>query len=260
MSSGNFLIPSHSPPGVPYEDVVVEIDRNSGAVVKSWDFNFILDPQRPTLPDTQPGDWLHVNAMYYDEADHSMVISARSQSAVAKIDLNTGAVKWILGNHAYWNESLQPFLLKPVDANGNEIDVSGIDFWNYGQHAIQKTFNGNLLLYDNGDYRGYYDDPTVSPFSYTRFTEYKINEQLKTVKLVWQFDYDKTVFTPFTGYVQELPQTNSRLGAYMWISANTPKIVELNANDQIIFEATLKPTLNTNYYRTYKVDVYSGIN
>jgi hypothetical protein len=187
MPNGNFLVASHSPPGAPYEDVVVEIN-----------------------------------------------------------------------NHNYWTESFQPFLLTPVDANGDEIEVFNTDFWNYGQHAIQKTSRGNILMYDNGDYRGYYDDLNSPQNSYTRLVEYKINEQSKTVQLVWQFDNNKTVFTKYTGYVQELPETNSRLAAYMWVTENTPKIQEISASDQVVFEATLKPN-NAVYYRTYKVDLYSGI-
>lgn len=258
LPTGNFLVASHSPPGAPYEDVVVEISRSTGAVVKSWDFNLILDPQRPSLPDTQPGDWLHINAMYFDKSDNSFVISGRSQSAVVKIDYETGAIKWILGNHNYWTEPLLPFLLKPVDSNGNEIDVSAIDFWPEGQHAIQKAVNGNVLMYDNGDYRGFYDNPAALQISYTRIVEYKIDEALKTVQLYWQFDNNKTVFTKYTGYAQELPENNSRLAAYMWVTENTPKIQEISASDQVVFEATLKQS-NAVYYRTYKVDVYKGV-
>jgi arylsulfate sulfotransferase len=256
LPSGNFLVASHSPPGPPYEDVVVEVSRSSGAVIKSWDFNAILDPLRKPLPNTQSGDWLHINALYFDATDNSIVISGRSQCAIVKIDYTTGALKWILSNHNEWEQSFIPFLLKPVDSNGNEIDVEGADFWSYGQHAVQRLPNGNLLLYDNGDYRGFYDNPNVSPNSYTRIVEYKINELQKAVELVWQFDNSKSIFTKFTGYTQDLGTT--RLAAYMWVSEHTPKVVEVNVNNQVIYEATLNRS-KASYYRTFKVDLYSGI-
>lgn len=258
MPSGNFLVATHSPPGPPYEDVVVEIGRATGAIVKWWDFNFILDPKRATLPDTQPGDWLHINAMYYDEGDKSIVVSARSQSAVIKIDYATGAVKWILGNHNYWNETLQSFLLKPIDENGNELDSNFPDFWPYGQHAIQKTSSGNFLMYDNGIYRGFYDNPNVPQNSYTRLVEYQINDQAKTIRLKWHFDLNKSLFTKYTGYVQELPTSQTRLGAFLWSSENTPRILEIDAANQVIFEIALKQS-NTPYYRALKTDLYLGL-
>jgi arylsulfate sulfotransferase len=261
LPSGNFLVASHSPPGPPYEDVVVEISRITGEVVKTWDFNLILDPSRPTLPSSLAADWLHINAMYYDEADNSIVISGRSQSAVVKVDYATGAVKWILGDHAYWGTALRPYLLKPIDEWGYPLDptiVNGIDFWPYGPHATRKLANGNLLLYDNGDYRGYYEDPSVPQDSYTRVAEYAINEVQKTVQLTWQFHNNKSVFTKFTGYVQNLPVTNSRLVAYMWVTESTPRILELDANNQIIFDAMMNPG-KASYYRTMKVDLYESI-
>ncbi|MEX1239755.1 MAG: aryl-sulfate sulfotransferase [Cyclobacteriaceae bacterium] len=256
MPAGNFLVASHSPPGAPFEDVVVEISRVSGQVIKSWDFNTILDPSRRTLPNTQSGDWLHINALYYDESDNSIVISGRSQCAVVKIDYATSAIKWILSNHNYWDPPFTSFLLKPVNSQGNEMDISDIDFWSYGQHAIHRLPNANLLLYDNGDYRGFYDNPNVPQNSYTRIAEYKINEQQMTVELVWHFDHNRDVFTKFTGYTQDLEDT--RLAAYMFASENTPKIVEVNTNNQVVYEATINRG-KASYYRTLKLDVYSGL-
>ena len=116
--------------------------------------------------------------------------------------------------------------------------------------------NGNLLIYDNGDYRGFYDDPNVPQASYTRVVEYKVNEAAKTVELVWKFDNNKSVFTMYTGYTQDL--AGSRLAAYMWVSSTTPKILEVNANNEIIYEATINRG-KTFYYRTMKVDVYGGM-
>lgn len=256
MPSGNFLVASHSPPGSPYEDVVVEVSRSSGSVIRSWDFKSILDPLRKTLPNTVPGDWLHINALYYDDTDHSIVISGRSQCAVVKIDYATGAIKWILGNHNYWNPPFNSFLLKPVNSQGNELDITNVDFWSYGQHAIHRLPNGNLLLYDNGDHRGFYDNPDVPASSYTRVVEYKINAAQKTVERVWHFDHNKSVFTKFTGYTQNLD--NTRLAAYMWVSEFTPKIIEVNTNNEILYEATINRG-KASYYRTLKLEVYSGV-
>ncbi|MDV3308297.1 MAG: aryl-sulfate sulfotransferase [Cyclobacteriaceae bacterium] len=147
-------------------------------------------------------------------------------------------------------------MLKPVDSNGNAIDVEGMDFWSYGQHSIHRLPNGNLLMYDNGDYRGFYDNPQVPHDSYSRIAEYRIDEEYMTVALVWKFDNNKTVFTRYTGSSQFLGDT--RLAGYMSISENTPRVTEVMEDNQIVFEATINRG-KAHYYRIQKVDIYAGV-
>jgi arylsulfate sulfotransferase len=259
MPTGNFLVTTSSNNGVSIEDVIVEIDRTSGAIVKTWDLYKILDPSRKALPDTGSNDWLHMNSLFFDASDKSIIFSSRSQSAVVKIDYGTGAVKWILGNPNFWNQSLSKYLFTPVDATGKPLDVSSQDFWPYGQHAASRLQNGNILLYDDGDFRNYYDNANVPQVSYSRAVEYAIDEQAKTIRLVWKFDNNKTQFTPYTGFVQNLSNSN-RIIAYMDGSGNGstgPKIVEIDNNNQILFDADINP--GSFYYRGLKVDIYQGI-
>jgi arylsulfate sulfotransferase len=259
MPSGNFLVASNSNNGVSIEDLVVEIDRASGSIVKSWDLNKILDPSRKAMPDTGPTDWFHMNSLFYDATDKSIIISGRAQSAVVKIDHATGALKWILGNPNFWNDALSKYLFTPVNLAGQPIDVTTTDFWQYGQHAAQRLQNGNILLYDNGDFRGYYDNQGVPQVSYSRAVEYAIDEQARTIKQVWSFDNNKSIFTPYTGFVQQLPA--GRLIAYMdghLGNSGGPKIVELDNNNQIQFDADVN--VGAFYYRTSKLDLYQGIN
>ncbi len=258
MQNGNFLVASHTNGDFLLEDVMVELNRATGQVVKSWDFTKILDPLRKGLPDVTTGDWLHINGAYFDNSDNSIVVSGRSQSSVIKVDYNTGAIKWILSHPSGWTEAWQPFLLKPIDAAGNALDTKGIDFWTYGQHNPQALEGNRILLYDNGDYRNYYDDNSKPQKSYSRMVEYKIDESNKTVQLVWSYDHNKEVFTPYTGSIQQTGP-HSRLVGFMWGSSNSPKIVEVDKNKQIMFEANLNLGSSSTYYRTFKYDLYSGI-
>ena len=258
LPSGNFIVGTSSVSPATNEDVLVEVDRSSGQIVKTWDFNLLLDPSRTFLPMGSTRDWLHLNGAYFDARDNSIVISSRHQSAVVKLDYATGKVKWILGAHAYWNSNFSQNLLTPVDSKGNEIDPSQSDFWQYGQHAPLLLRNGNILLYDNGNYRGFYDGkPDVQQNGYTRAVEYKIDENEKTVELVWKFDNNKSVFTMATGFVDHQYDTDTRLIAYMWGTAGCPKIVELDNSSNIIFEAVIDA--GSKYYRGFKLDVYAGL-
>jgi arylsulfate sulfotransferase len=261
MPNGNFVAASNSHPvvlldGVPEEDIVIEIDRNTGGVIKTWDFNLILDPTRKPLPDSRMDDWLHINAVWYDEEDNALIVSGRSQSTIIKIDHDTDQIKWILADHHLWNETLQQYLLTPVDANGVEINTAATEFWPYGQHSPRLKPNGNLLVYDNGDFRGYYDNNAVPGDSYTRILEFKIDEANKKIQIVNQFDNNKQVFTKFTGTVNFQEQTSSIFIGYMYLPSYS-KIVEIDANNAILFEATFTGDMGN--YRGLKLDLYESL-
>jgi arylsulfate sulfotransferase len=238
------------------EDIVVELDRNSGKVVNTIDLTSVLDPDRVTLPDAASNDWLHINSLYYDTRDNGLVVSGRSQCAVFKVDYPSGQLRWILAPPVGWNEALSPYLLKP--ASDIKEGATAVDFWPYGQHSARILANGDLLLYDDGDYRDYYFNNSVPAKSYTRLVQYAINESERTIRIAWQFDHNKEIFTQFTGYTDLLPNGNY-FAAYMFgPGPNTPRITEVDASGIIQYEARMTG-LQPTYYRTYKSEIYQHI-
>ena len=264
MPGGNFLVASNTYPynnnswdGNLEEDLIIEIDRQSGEVVKSWDLNLILDNQRPRAGGSNSDDWLHLNAIYYDEEDNTIVFSGRHQSVVAKIGYEEGDIRWILAHPAGWNESLLPYVLTPVNARGMDIDLASEDFLPYFQHYPLKLPNGNILLFDNGNFRNYYEDPSVPEDSYTRAVEYKIGPVRMEVEKVWEFDYDKAIFNEATGSVQYLEENAHRVIGFMNGTANTPKVIELDEAGNILFELNVNRW--SDYYRCEKYGLYEGM-
>ena len=244
--------------GLPEEDLVIEINPVTQQVVRQWDFNLLLDPDRVGIndPASRPDDWAHINAIYYDEADNSIVASVRSQSVVAKVDRDTGDLVWLLGAHGQWPFALQQYLLTPIDANGTPLDVNTAGFWPSGQHAPLKLPNGDILLYDNGNDRALHTGETV-PALYSRAVQYRIDEVAMTIQLVDQFPDHQDWYTPATGDVDYLDSTGGRLISFLWGSADTPRIIELDAAGDVVFEAT--QNLGANYYRAEKFRLYDGI-
>ncbi|MBS1507130.1 MAG: aryl-sulfate sulfotransferase [Bacteroidetes bacterium] len=266
MPNGNLMIGTNSSPswgnGAPELDAIAEIDRSSGNIIKTWDFNTILDPTRLALPDSGvPNDWVHINSVFYNSNDNSIIVSCRSQSAVVKIDYSTSQIKWILANHNFWNTQLSQYLLTPVDSKGNAIAVDTIDFWPYGQHNATQLQNGNVMLYDDGDYRGYYDNQNAPLKSYTRGVEYKLDEKNMTIQLYWSFDNSKTIFTQYTGSITQFDATNTRMIGYMDGATNaigeSPKILEVDSQNNTVFEVNVN--LGKFYYRALKMDLYGGL-
>lgn len=181
MPNGNFLALSAAENSV--EDAVIEIDRNRN-IVKEWDFRNIFDVQRPLCPSTTAsGDWLHLNGIDYDENDDSFIISGRNQSLVAKIDRKTSAIKWMLGNHEYWDDKYKPYLLEPF---GNNFE------WQWGQHSpvLHPENHNRILIFDNGCDKSY-SNPVSPQNSYSRAVEYEIEPLTNRVSQVWEWGKEK---------------------------------------------------------------------
>jgi len=263
---GNYLVAGNSSlidfatNGVPEEDVLLEISAATGLVVKSWDFNQILDPGRPPLPtNTRSDDWLHMNSAAYSAIDNSIYITSQRQSLVAKIDYDTGDLLWILGAHEGWPAALQSKLLTAVDASGTPVNTAAIDFWPYGPHAVQPLADGKLAIYDNGAYRGWFADNTVAAESYSRAVSYAVDESSMTVQIDWAFDAGRQYFTAATGDIDYFPETDRYLVGFAGRSpdASTPRLIEVDRSGNILFEAVSNP--GTQEYRAEKLDLYQGL-
>ena len=74
-------------------DHIVELDRNSGQVVREWDLRQVLDINRYDLL-WNAYDWIHVNSVWFDESDESLVISGRTQGII-KVSKDNELI-WIL--------------------------------------------------------------------------------------------------------------------------------------------------------------------
>ena len=219
---GNFLVNvnktgSTHPNGSPtVEDVVIELGRTSGSVTHEWDLKQLLDENRHAL-EPDPVDWAHTNAVAYDPADNTIVVSARFQGVV-KLGYDDRIV-WILAPHKGWGrnrrgEDLNKFLLAPLDAAGQPLaaDVASgttnhASFeWEWYQHSPCRMPNGDWLLFDNGTHRNF--DPM--PGTYSRAVAFRIDPVKKTVQQVWAYGKDRGTgtYSSIVSRVEFLPGVN----------------------------------------------------
>ncbi len=146
------------------EDMVIEIDRNTGEIVWSLEIWDLFDDTYKDLM-----DWCHVNSAAYYEKDNSILISLRNIHSVICVDYGTKKLRWLLADPEFWKGTpMTKYLLQPVG------DVP----WVYQQHAayeIEEDFDGNpdtkhIMVYDNHWARR---RPAESfdgdPLSYVRF-------------------------------------------------------------------------------------------
>ena len=220
--NGNLIIAVNKADAETIEDHVVELNRESGEIVKVWDFRNILDMNRRDF-DASERDWLHINAVYYDETDNAIIVSGRNQG-LAKVTYDDELV-WLLAPHQGWGragsdadgQDTAEFLLTAVDADGEPYpeavqqgtEGSGEFDWVWGQHAPTLLPNGNLFVFDNGLGRYFADgEPRFS-----RGVEYAVDEVAMTVEQVWQYGAERgdAFYASIISDVDYLPETGNRL-------------------------------------------------
>ncbi len=172
-------------------DLIVEF-TGEGEVVWTWNSFDHLDPQRVTEPFDaafvlHPGtlaptyDWTHGNAVVYDAATDTMLLSLRHQDWILAIDHKTGEVLWKLGEDG-------------------DFAFAGDDAAFYHQHSPEWQDDGSLLLYDNG-----VGNPGLAPEAvHSRAVRYTLDMKGMTAKQVWRDD-GAPIVVPYAGNADRLP-------------------------------------------------------
>ena len=263
LPSGNLLVASddfNNPSGT-VEDYIVELDRTTGNIVKTFDLKDVLPMEEGKSENWINYDWFHNNAVWYDEATNSITLSGRHQDAVINIDYESGELNWIIGDPTNWSEEYQKHFFTPV----------GEDFeWQWSQHAAMITPEGYVFILDNGNNKSKVKEEYVSAEdSYTRGVMYKIDTDEMTIEQVWEYGKERgsEFYSPYIsdvdyiekdhyivhsggivykdGKVQNQP---AGLGGADELVSDTVELL----NDEVIFEIKLP----TNNYRVEKMNVY----
>jgi arylsulfate sulfotransferase len=247
-------------------DFIILYDRKNSKILKEWDLAKHLDVSRDDINFLRPGDWLHMNALAYNEKEQSIIVSGKNQGLV-KISMHD-ELNWILAPKKNWNKSgrmgngfeTSPFLLTAINKenraysnaiqNGYKSDDE-FDF-PWGQHAPKLLPNGNIIVFDNGSHRNFNDIN-----NYSRAVEYEINDDKKTVKQIWQYGKERgeEMFSAIVGDVDYLPTTKNILVTSGHISPqnnHSGKIIEVNRETaEEVFEATI-------YYKSVRGEKING--
>lgn len=249
---GNLIIAVNKEGAGTIEDHVIEIHRTTGAIVREWDLRQALDTRRRAQL-ANDRDWFHMNSVWYDKRDNSLIVSGRHQG-VAKISANNELV-WILAPHRGWGRAgvdatgldTSEFLLTALDGAGKaypesvqqgETRTPEFD-WPWAQHAAMVLPNGNLFLFDNGDQRNF-----ATTLRFSRGVEYAIDERKRTVRQVWEYGRQRGAdyFAPIISDVDYLPKTGNRLVVPGIVFGSNPRayITEVaHPSGRVVFEAKL---------------------
>jgi hypothetical protein len=177
-----------------------DLDRN---VVFEWrniDYIPITDSDFDlTLPTVQ---YATINAFDMDN-DGNILASIRNLSEIMKINRATGEIMWRMGSPR------------------GEFTFVGeheenAPYYFARQHNIRKLPNGNITLFDNGNF---HEPP------YSRGVEYSLDEENKIATLISEIRYPNgNIFAPGGGNAQKFPD-----GGWMLGHSPNPQYVKRNA-------------------------------
>lgn len=249
-------------------DVVVEIEPETGELVKEWPiadhFDLPADgavrnvcgiPNQGVFPnwmyqplEPRARDWTHGNSVVFDEGRNALLVSLRHLDAVLALryedddDGPAGELIWELG------------------PNGT-LDLLAGD-WSYHQHAPEVQDDGTILLYDNGNGR-------PNGELYSRAVLYDVDDEAGTVTQLWEHVSTQDgapAFAPFVGDADRLDNGNvlvadgGLFGAVDDVSAQIVEVVPAAdpAADEVVFELRVTGGQQWAVYRAERVPSLYG--
>jgi len=146
LSNGNLLVASNDFEGGTIEDYVVELDRNTGAIVKTFDLYKML-------PSGDDINWFELNSLVYDPKTNSITVSGTAKDWLVNIDYTSGEINWIIADDI--DEKYKRYLLKSKENTIYPTNPTSLVLTDDGRLAFINTDGDN-------DYITIYGIDTVS--------------------------------------------------------------------------------------------------
>ncbi|MCH5167894.1 MAG: aryl-sulfate sulfotransferase [Erysipelotrichales bacterium] len=184
IKNGNLLITSGDNTSDYFCDVIYEIDRKTGQVLKTFDFSKIVKKVDASIIQTEEITWGFINSVFLDEERNELVVSLRNRNSVMAIDYETQEIKWILGDIKYWSNKFSKYLIK---GSGSDFIYPG------GQHSVIILDDGKLSIFNN-NYNSFREQ-TVSCSTLKNRSSfgmiYDIDRDNKTATIAYKFGGEK---------------------------------------------------------------------
>jgi arylsulfate sulfotransferase len=268
IPDGNLLILTQDLPRGTVEDMCVMVDRITGEIIKTWDYQKVLPTDCAGSGSQDTHDWFHNNAVWYDEKTNSLTLSGRHQDAIINLDFETGELNWIIGDPEGWpQEMVDKYFFKPV--GDGDFD------WQYEQHACVVLPDGDIMVLDNGHWRAKKKENYVpAKDNFTRGVRYRIDTEKMEIEQVWQYGKERgeEFFSTYISNVEYYGEGHylvhsGGIGKFKGETCNRPPVqfrgddeqyVEFRSvtveikDDVLMYEMELP----ANYYRAEKIKLY----
>ncbi|MCD6163279.1 MAG: aryl-sulfate sulfotransferase [candidate division Zixibacteria bacterium] len=234
LDNGHVLLAAYDPQTIDMSDIVPggntaacvigyivqELDNFKNVVFqwRSWDHFEITDAAPDINLQHYRIDYCHGNTLEPDY-DGNLLISCRNMDECTKINRQTGEIIWRLGG-----------------SNNEFVFINDSRGFSH-QHDIRRLSNGNITLYDNGNFH----EPR-----YSRAIEYEIDEDNKTIAQVWEFSNTPDEFGVVMGNTQRLAGGNTFIG---W-GSDQPIATEVKPDGSKAFELSFDDGVKC--YRSFR--------
>ncbi len=194
MEDGNILALTQDFTRNTVEDMIALLDRETGEVLRTWDYTKILPQDVAGSGSQDAHDWFHNNALWYNKKNNTITISGRHQDAVVNFDYETSKLNWIIGDPEGWpKEMVDKYFFTPVG------DVENFD-WQYEQHACVVCPDGDIMMFDNGQYRAKSKEKYIkNRDNFSRGVRYRIDTEKMEIEQIWQYGKERgqEFFSPY---------------------------------------------------------------
>lgn len=263
LDNGNFIVAGNNPSKTVVEDYVIEINRQSGEVIKEWDLSSVLPTDAGKSENWTEHDWFHNNSVYYDHLTDAIILSGRHQDAVISIDYETGDLNWIIGDSTNWPEEMQRYFFTPIGENFE---------WQWSQHSAKVLPNGDLFIFDNGNNRSKNPlDYVEAKDNYSRGVIYRLNTDEMTIEQIYEYgkELGSSFYSPYISEVDYLGENHylihsGGMGSVNGVPMNQPAYfnpeAKLEAKTVEVLKKQVITTLDfpTQFYRVQKMSLYSS--
>ena len=189
--------------GIGYDwkgEKIVEWDKDTGDTVWEWsafdyfslvDFDYLAGHWETAWNNNLPFDWIHFNAMVYNESEDALYVSSRHFDRITKIDYSSKEIIWNLGIQWLGDEVIMPDTLFS------------------GQHGLQILPDGNIVTLDNGILSQFTTVGLTAPLSRAIELEIVFEENnTYSVNTVWSHTLPSDLYGALSGNVQKLDNGN----------------------------------------------------
>ena len=188
--------------GIGYDwkgEKIVEWDKDTGDIVWEWnafeyfskeDFDYLAGHWETAWNNNLPFDWIHFNALAYNESDNALYVSSRHLDRITKIDYSSKEIIWNLGIQWLGDEVIMPDTLFS------------------GQHGLQILPDGNIVTLDNGILSQYTTPGLTAPLSRAIELEIVEDNNIFSANTVWSHTLPPELYGALSGNAQKLDNGN----------------------------------------------------
>lgn len=187
LPSGNLLVATNDFEGS-IEDIIVEIDRATGEIVKTFDMADYINPLDGASEMWTTTDWFHITSIFYDELTDSIIVSGSYQDIIISIGYTSNELNWVIGDPTNWDPVfVLDYFFTPIGDNFE---------WQYAQNDVVVLDNGDIFVFDNGVNKSKLRETDI-PLNetYSRGVIYNIDTTLMTIEQI--FEYGKELGIDF---------------------------------------------------------------